>query len=104
MKNFIFCAVPSTVIRNNEYNDKATGTNKHLRRLCIKIKIYLIDHSKIIKSNHLNSSKDHLIRTGSNFPSNLGENFIKPISNTSKRYLSVCRDEMFFSVDAECFL
>ena len=48
-----------------------------LSQLCHERNIYLIDHSKKIKPNHLNKGKLHLNKNGSNI---LSRTFVNQIS------------------------
>ena len=42
--------------------EKAQEVNDYLSKLCMERNIYLIDHSKTLKTQHLNGSKLHLIK------------------------------------------
>ena len=47
-------------------NAKQCEVDQILSQLCHEINIYLTDHSKKIKQNHLNKGKLHLNENGSN--------------------------------------
>ena len=49
---------------NPDFDKKRTEVKKHLKEVCKEMNIFLIDHGKRIKANHLNSSKIHLNRRG----------------------------------------
>ena len=49
---------------NPDLDKKRTEVKKHLKEVCKEMNIFLIDHGKRIKANHLNSSKIHLNRRG----------------------------------------
>ena len=66
---------------NPDLEKKRIEVNTHLKEICKEKNIFLIDHGKRIKANHLNSSKIHLIRGGANILSNT---FIQHISKVFK--------------------
>ena len=49
-------------IRADNFKEKANEVNDYLSKLCMDRNIYLIDHSKTLKTQHLNGSKMHLNR------------------------------------------
>ena len=49
-----------------ELNKKGREVNHHLKEMCNRKNFFLIDHGKIIKASHLNSSRLHLNRKGAN--------------------------------------
>ena len=51
---------------NSKLNAKRCEVNQILSELCHERNIYFIDHSKKIKTNHLNEGKLHLNKNGSN--------------------------------------
>ena len=51
-------------IRADNFKEKANEVNNYLSKLCMDRNIYLIDHSKTLKTQHLNGSKLHLNRRG----------------------------------------
>ena len=50
----------------SELNKKGSEVNHHLKEMCNRKNIFLIDHSKKIKASHLNSSRFYLNRKGTN--------------------------------------
>ena len=54
----------SNITQNNRFMAKANEVNKCLTELCFKRNFLLIDHSKTLKSQHLNGNKLHLNRRG----------------------------------------
>ena len=64
-------------IDNSKLNAKRCEVNRILSQLFHEKNIYLIDHSKKIKSNHLNKGKLHLNKNGSNI---LSRTFVHEIS------------------------
>ena len=66
---------------NPDLDKKRTEVNTHLKKMCKEKSIFLFDHGKRIKANHLNSSKIHLDRRGANILSNT---FIQHISKVLK--------------------
>ena len=64
-------------IDNSKFNAKRWKVNQILSKLCNEKGIYLIDHSKKIKPNHLNKGKLHLNKNGSNI---LSRTFVNEIS------------------------
>ena len=70
----------STIITRTdkpELNKKGTEVNNHLKEMCKERNIFLIDNTKRIKPNHLNSSKLHLNKKGDK---NLGNIFTQHLS------------------------
>ena len=55
---------------NLDLDKKRIEVNTHLKEMCQEKNIFLIDHGKRIKANHLNSSKIHFNRRGVNILSN----------------------------------
>ena len=53
-----------------DLDKKIIEVSTHLKEMCKEKNIFLIDHGKRIKVNHLNSSKIHLNRRGANIFSN----------------------------------
>ena len=68
-------------MENPDLDKKRIEVNKHLKEMCKEKNIFLIDHGKRIKANHLNSSKIHLNWRGDTILSNT---FIKHISKVFK--------------------
>ena len=56
--------VSHITIRTDHFKEKANEVNDYLAKLCMNRNIYLIDHSKTLKTQHLNGSKLHLNRRG----------------------------------------
>ena len=52
--------VSNIITRANHLKQKANEVNDYLSKLCMERNIYLIDHSKTLKTEHLNGSKLHL--------------------------------------------
>ena len=63
---------------NSNLNEKGCEVNAHLTEMCKEKKLNLINHSKKIKSNHLNRGKLHLNQKRLKV---LGDAFLKEISN-----------------------
>ena len=72
-------SVSSIILRtdNSKLNEKRCKVNQLLSELCHERNIYLTDHSKKIKPNHLNKGKLHLNKNGSNI---LNRAFVNEIS------------------------
>ena len=72
-------SVSNIILRtdNSKLNVKRCEVNQILSKLCHEKNIYLIDHSKKIKPNHLNKSKLYLNKNGSNI---LSRTFVNEIS------------------------
>ena len=62
---------------NSKLNAKRCEVNQILSELCHERNIYHIDHSKKIKTNHLNEGKLHLNKNGSNI---LSRTFVNEIA------------------------
>ena len=56
--------ISNIITRNDHFMAKANEVNKCLTELCFERNFLLIDHSKSLKSQHLNGSKLHLNRRG----------------------------------------
>ena len=54
--------VSNIVIRANQFKEKSKEVNDYLSKLCMGRNIYLIDHSKILKTQQLNERKFYLNR------------------------------------------
>ena len=72
-------SVSNIILRtdNSKLNAKRCEVNRILSQLCQERNMYLIDHSKKIKPNHLNKGKLHLNKNGSNI---LSRTFVNEIS------------------------
>ena len=57
-------SVPNIITRADHFKEKANEVNDYLSKHCMERNIYLIDHSKTMKNQHLNGSKLHLNRRG----------------------------------------
>ena len=64
--------------RKDKHQHKAQEVNNHLKEMCTNKNINLIDHSKNIKHQHLNKSKLHLTKRGTNILSTI---FVREISD-----------------------
>ena len=71
-------ALSDITVRNDDHQRKGVETNRHLKELCKKNNIFLIQHDKTITARHLNGSKLHLNKRGVEILSNT---FIESISN-----------------------
>ena len=72
-------SISNIIIRadNPNLNKKGCEVNSRLEELCRENNIYLINHAKKIKANHLNKGKLHLNKKG---VKQLSDLFIKEIS------------------------
>ena len=77
-------SVSNIIVRNDSdtLNKKGCEVNAILMELCKEKNIYLIDHSKKIKPQHLNKGKLHLNQKGSRLLSDI---FLKEISHVFNR-------------------
>ena len=64
---------------HDHFKEKANEVNYYLSKHCMERNIYLIDHSKTMKNQHLNGSKLHLNRRGAPV---LQKTLYKFLSNT----------------------
>ena len=71
-------SISGVVPRNDDLNNKASEVNKELSRMCKKEKLPFLEHSNINPRAHLNKSRIHLNRNGSE---KLGKNFVDFIVN-----------------------
>jgi predicted metallo-beta-lactamase superfamily hydrolase len=69
--------VSNIIIRNDKWKEKANDVNNNLKNICMEKNIYLLEHSTITQK-HLNKSRIHLNKTGSDI---LGKSFSKAILN-----------------------
>ena len=82
MKNENHDVTVSNIIkRADHFKEKANDVNDYLSKLCMEGDIYLIDHSKILKTQHLNGSKLHLNRRGAPILQNTVCKFLSKIFN-----------------------
>ena len=59
-------SISKIITRKDKHQLKAQEMNNHLKETCTNKNINLIDHSKSIKHQHLNKSKLHLTKRGTN--------------------------------------
>ena len=71
-------SISDVVPCNDDLNNKASEVNRELSRMCKKEKLPFLDHSNINSRAHLNKSRIHLKRNGSE---NLGKNFVNFMVN-----------------------
>ena len=71
-------SISGVVPRNDDLNNKASEVNKELSRMCKKEKLPFLEHSNINPRAHLNKSRIHLNRNGSE---KLGKNFVDFVVN-----------------------
>ena len=72
-------SLSNIITRKDKYQHKPQEVNNPLKEMCRNKNINLIDHSKNIKHQHLNKSKLHLTKRGTNI---LSTTFVREISNT----------------------
>ena len=70
---------------NSKLNAKRWEVNQILSALCHERYIYLIDHSKKIKTNHLNKGKLHLKKNSSNI---LSSTFVNEVSRVFNQWVA----------------
>ena len=73
--------VSHIITRTDHFKEKANEVNDYLGKLCMNRNIYLIDHSKTLKTQHLNGSKLHLNRRGAPILQNTLCKFLSKIFN-----------------------
>ena len=66
-------------LKKGAFNRSIPVINDYLSKLCMERNIYLIDHSKTFKTQHLNGSKLHLNRRGPPILQNTLCNFLSKI-------------------------
>ena len=71
-------SISNIVVRKDRHQNKCQQVNDHLKEKCREKNINLIDHSKSIKSQHLNKSRLHLTKKGTSI---LSSTFIREIKN-----------------------
>ena len=76
-----YVAVSNIITQADHLKEKANEVNDYLSKLCIKRSIYLIDHSKSLKTQHVNGSKLHLNRRGCPILQNTVCKFLSKIFN-----------------------
>ena len=73
--------VSNIIARADLFKEKANEINDYLSILCMERNIYLTDHSKTLKTQHLNGSKLHLNRRGAPILENTVCKFLSKIFN-----------------------
>ena len=71
-------SISNIITRKDKHQYKAQEVNNHLKEMCTNKNINLTDHSKNKKHQHLNKSKLHLTKRGTNISSTT---FVREISN-----------------------
>ena len=71
-------SISKMITRKDKHQHKTQEVNNHLKEMCANKNINLIDHSKNIKHQHLNKSKLHLTKRGTNI---LSTTFVRKMSN-----------------------
>ena len=71
-------SISNIITRKDKHQRKAQIVNKHLKEMCTNKNINLIDYNKNIKHQHLNKSKLHLTKRGTNI---LSTTLVREISN-----------------------
>ena len=71
-------SISNIITRKDKHQHKAQEVDNHLKKMCTNKNINLIDNSKNIKHQHLNKSKLHLTKRGTNL---LSTTFVREISN-----------------------
>ena len=71
-------SISSITVRKNKHQNKVQEINEQLRDLCQAKNVNFIDHSESIKPQHLNKSRQHLIRRGTSILSTIS---VRKISN-----------------------
>ena len=71
-------SISNIITREDKHQHKAKIVNNHLKEMCTNNNINLIDYSKNIKHQHLNKSKLHLTKRGTNI---LSTTLVREISN-----------------------
>ena len=77
-----------------ELYKKRSEVNHHLKNMCNRKNFFLIDYSKKIKASHLNSSRLHLNRKGTNIlflSSSLAQHISKVFNGQLSRNTSCCK-------------
>ena len=71
-------SISNIITRKDKHQHEAQIVNNHLKEICTNKNINLIDYSKNIKHQHLNKSKLHLTKRGTNI---LSTTLVREISN-----------------------
>ena len=69
------------ITRADHLKEKANEVNDYLSKICMERNIYLIDHSKTLKTQHLSGSKLYLNRRGAPILQNTMCKFLSKIFN-----------------------
>ena len=72
-------SISNIITRKDKHQHEAQIVNTHLKEICTNKNINLIDYSKNIKHQHLNKSKLHLTKRGTNI---LSTTLVREISMT----------------------
>ena len=56
--------ISNLIVRADRFKEKGNEVNEYLSKFCVERNLHLIDHSKRLKTQHLNGSKLHLNRRG----------------------------------------
>ena len=78
IKRYCDALIASITARNDKYLRKETNVNKNLKDRCSEKKFHFINHGNAITVRHLNASKLHLNKRGTQVLSN---QFAEAISN-----------------------
>ena len=71
-------SISNIITRKDKHQHKAQIVNNYLKKMCIIKSINIVDHSKNIKYQHLNKSKLHLTKRGTNI---LSTTYVREITN-----------------------
>ena len=76
-------SISSIIMRADkpELNKKRSEVKHHLKEMCNRQNFFLMDHSKKIKTNHLNSSRLQLNRKGANILTSSLTRYISKVFN-----------------------
>ena len=74
-------SISSITTRNDQYQRKAGDINQVLKEKCREKKLQLLDHGNTITVRHLNASKLHLNKRGTQILSNVFAEAISNITN-----------------------
>ena len=71
-------SISNIITRKDKHQHKTQEVSNHLKEMCTNKNFNLIDHSKNIKHQHLNKSKLHLTKRGTDILSTIS---VREISN-----------------------
>ena len=74
-------SISSITARNDQYQRKAADVNRVLKEKCREKKLQFLDHGNTITVRHLNASKLHLNKRGTQILSNVFAEAISNITN-----------------------